>query len=591
MDSIAGLDNDGPRSSVGSISTFLREAEEETEKCLLAKSYFDLREYYRAARVLKGCKGKRGIFLHYYSLYLAGEKRKEEERLEMGDRSVVINNELSGIREDLERLYGRDELDGFGLYLYALVLSRNGLNAIVDSKEQVGPADTDHHFANGDTAETSGYSKMSPSRLVLSPSFSPLSNAKDGFFGAGMGENIPSDSSRNQRLFGRHKYQIYCLSIYIKALWAYPWNWSAWVDFSLLIRDVNQLKKVEPLLPEHYFKHYWKAYMYLELQENQDALDQYEVLLRHFPHHMFILEQRAQALYNLRQLNQAEAVYEALVRMDPYRLSGLDVYSNILYVKGERAKLSYLAYKANATDKYTAETCCIIGNYYSLKNEREKAILYFKRALKINPRYLAAWTLIGHEYIELKNTPGAITAYRKAVDINYRDYRAWYSLGQTYELLQMPLYALYYFQRACQLRPHDARMWLALGDCYETINHTQNAILSYQRAEAQQFQDSLVYNKLAKLFERQGKPDQVAAYYLKSLHYLDQQHSETQDLADALLYLARYSKANGRINDAIKYASRLLEFKGEMEEAKALLRDINSRHSTSCNLPSQGYRT
>ncbi|XP_049849365.1 anaphase-promoting complex subunit 8-like [Schistocerca gregaria] len=283
------------------------------------------------------------------------------------------------------------------------------------------------------------------------------------------------------------------------------------------------------------------------------------------------------AHHNMLNLDPAQALFEQLLQHDPYRLAGIDTYSNILYIKEDRPKLSHLAYTASVIDKYTPEACCVIGNYYSLHSEHEKAALYFERALKLNPRYLAAWTLIGHEYIEMKNIAGAITAYRKAVDINRHDYRAWYSLGQTYELLRMPLYALYYFERACELRPHDARMWCAMAGCYESINHLNNAILCYKRAEANEDKQGIVYNKLGKLFEKLGKREEAAHYYKKNLDQRERESLETQDVIDALLFLAHYSKHTGDTQNTVAYCSRLLDFAGrEKEEAKAILREIHS---------------
>lgn len=41
-----------------------------------------VQEYRRAAHVLKGLGGAKTLFLRSYATYLAGEKRKDEERLE-----------------------------------------------------------------------------------------------------------------------------------------------------------------------------------------------------------------------------------------------------------------------------------------------------------------------------------------------------------------------------------------------------------------------------------------------------------------------------------------------------------------------------
>ena len=58
------------------------EDEDEQDRVLLAKAYFDTNEFQRAAHALQGVRGARGRFLRWYSLFLVGEKRKEEETLE-----------------------------------------------------------------------------------------------------------------------------------------------------------------------------------------------------------------------------------------------------------------------------------------------------------------------------------------------------------------------------------------------------------------------------------------------------------------------------------------------------------------------------
>lgn len=55
---------------------------------ILAKAYFDLGEYRRASHQVTENKSSLGRFLRYYSLYLAGEKRKNEEMLEVGGSTL-----------------------------------------------------------------------------------------------------------------------------------------------------------------------------------------------------------------------------------------------------------------------------------------------------------------------------------------------------------------------------------------------------------------------------------------------------------------------------------------------------------------------
>ena len=109
------------------------EDEEEQDRMLLAKAYFDTNEFQRAAHTLEGARGARGRFLRWYSLFLVGEKRKEEEMLEEVNAGAapasvpsakprVVNQKLTQLEAELKPLAEGGRLDGYGWYAYALVL-------------------------------------------------------------------------------------------------------------------------------------------------------------------------------------------------------------------------------------------------------------------------------------------------------------------------------------------------------------------------------------------------------------------------------------------------------------------------------------
>ncbi|KAF4077489.1 hypothetical protein AMELA_G00208740 [Ameiurus melas] len=62
----------------------------------LAKSYFDLKEYDRAAYFLRDCHSQKAYFIYMYSRYLSGEKKKDDETvdslgpLEKGQEAVDV---------------------------------------------------------------------------------------------------------------------------------------------------------------------------------------------------------------------------------------------------------------------------------------------------------------------------------------------------------------------------------------------------------------------------------------------------------------------------------------------------------------------
>ena len=98
-----------------------------------AKSLLDLGEYDRAAAVLsidgraKPGLPDDGVFVRAYSQFLAGEKRKEEDIVELTtssplERTKVQNSHLPQLRSELAESHAEGTLDSFGLYIYGVVL-------------------------------------------------------------------------------------------------------------------------------------------------------------------------------------------------------------------------------------------------------------------------------------------------------------------------------------------------------------------------------------------------------------------------------------------------------------------------------------
>ncbi|KAI4180828.1 MAG: hypothetical protein LQ346_006909 [Caloplaca aetnensis] len=567
---------------------------------LLAKSYFDCREYDRCSAVFlpinltsnvpsspppesqtqtptKPAKGKgkapaqspevtprprddslpllsqKSLFLALYAKYMAGEKRKDEDaEMVLGpmDNGAVTNKELVGLGRTLEawfderRAQGKeDRSQGWLEYLYGIVLAKGS-----------------------------------------------------------------SDSVAKQYL--------------VKAININPWNWGAWLELKDLLNSLDALRATYPLLPHNIltllFNLDCSQSLYSTTPEIHSSLSE---LLRIFPTSPFLLTQRALLHYHSKDYDSADSIFSTLIRRDPHRLDALDHYSNVLYVMAARPKLAFLAQLATATDKFRPETCCIVGNYYSLKSEHEKAVMYFRRALTLDRGFLSAWTLMGHEYVEMKNTHAAIESYRRAVDINRKDYRAWYGLGQTYEMLEMHHYALFYFQRAAALRPYDKQMWQALGACYEKIDRPAQAIKAYKRAltagmayiepgssfgsahtantdagGTHVFLDPELLFPIALMYERLGELEETANYMEMALAQEEgpadplapdggsggeeeaaQGTGVTLTTSRARLWLARWAFGKGEMARAGELANELCEDGYEVEEAQALLRDLRAR--------------
>ena len=562
---------------------------QELNKYLLAKSYFDCREFDRCAAVFipsilprgpltptspnaktrtptKAAKGKakesnlntetgstppgntlphlsqKSLFLAMYAKYMSGEKRKNEDSemiLGPADCGGTINGELVGLARSLEGwfseraakgLEGKNQ--GWLEYLYGIVLAKNKTE--VDAKRWL-----------------------------------------------------------------------------IKSVNRCSFNWGAWLELKALLTRFEDLQKIVPELPQNLMTFIFHLFASQEFYKSgatthQDLND----LERIFPESQFLKTQRALLFYHSKDYDEADSIFSTLLRADPHRLDSLDDYSNILFVMSARPKLAFLAQVATATDKFRPETCCVVGNYYSLKSEHEKAVMYFRRALTLDRNFLSAWTLMGHEYLEMKNTHAAIESYRHAVDANRKDYRAWYGLGQTYEMLEMHLYALFYFQRAASLRPYDSKMWQAVGDSYNLVDRPIQSIKAYKRAlvagtyydqsssfgsyatngePPQGVLDPEVLYRIALVYEKMDQQDEAASYMEMTLAQEEGTSVDNDDetrgagtgvtltTSHARVWLARWEFGRGGLARAMELANELCDDGIEVEEAKALIRDIQAR--------------
>jgi anaphase-promoting complex subunit 8 len=459
------LNADAPQSSYRIFSTSYDDPTEaalesrEAAKYLLAKTYFDAKEFDRCAAVFippaipaggmaifEKSKGRpststlktkakakqneavvnpypalsqKSLFLSLYARYIAGEKRKEEETemvLGPADGGQTVNKELPALARGLESYFiARDLADpeikqsqGWLEFLYGVVLAR--------SKQE----------------------QLAQKWLLRAVRFN-------------------------------------------------PYHWGAWEELAALLSSVDDLNAhLSPsVLPQNIMTLFYQTHASVDLFSTTDAATTFNylnTLITIFPASTFLRTQLALCHYHDKDFETSASIFQDILTTHPYRLDALDHYSNILYVMEDRPKLAFLAHLATSVDKFRAETCCVVGNYYSLCSQHEKAVMYFRRALTLDRSFLSAWTLMGHEYIELKNTHAAIESYRRAVDVNRKDYRAWYGLGQAYEVLDMGFYALFYYQRAAGLRPYDPKMWQAVGSCYSKMERYDQAIKALKRA-------------------------------------------------------------------------------------------------------------
>lgn len=100
-------------------------AEKERDIYDLARTYFDIREYDRAAHIIRNAQSPVPRFLYFYSLYMSKEKKRLDN---MTDKANLTESghtrDLSDLMVTLRNLYSKRKLDGYCLYLYGIVLKK-----------------------------------------------------------------------------------------------------------------------------------------------------------------------------------------------------------------------------------------------------------------------------------------------------------------------------------------------------------------------------------------------------------------------------------------------------------------------------------
>ncbi|KAK4149451.1 anaphase promoting complex subunit 8 [Chaetomidium leptoderma] len=336
-------------------------------------------------------------------------------------------------------------------------------------------------------------------------------------------------------VLAKEKNDNLALDYLMQSVHLFPWNWGAWQEITNLVSRVEQLNKVAPHLPQNIMSFIFHANAAVNLyQQGPDLGASLNDLLGIFPTSSFLLTCKALLCYHSKDLFAAEQEFNKVLALHPQRLDSLDHYSNILYVLNRRPKLAFLAHLCSNIDKFRPESCVVIGNYYSLLSLHEKAVQYFRRALTLDRSCLSAWTLMGHEYVELKNTHAAIESYRRAVDVNRRDYRAWYGLGQTYEVLEMHAYALWYYKKAAGLRPWDSKMWQAVGSCLQKMGRDRDGIKALKRAL---LADSYYDTTTASSFGSAGSADRMSQMDPEVLLQIATMHDRLNEEDEARAYM------------------------------------------------------
>lgn len=388
----------------------------------LAKGYFDMRQYRRAAFTLRSVHTAHARFLRFYSLYLAGEKRKEEERQELADVTEPVNVELNMLRIELNELRLKGELDAHLWYLLGVVLKRLHLpdEALEAFEESL---------------------RLFPYNWGVWLELEGLCDSREKVLELRLGE-----------------------------------HWMTTLFMAHFLNDCDEPEEArtiyESLLEVLPTSTYLKAQLALAMYNMRgfdEAQQLYDELFAEEPYSLEGMDIYSNILYVKEDKVQLSLLANRCMKIDKFSLETCFVIGNYYSLRREHEQAVTYFQRALKLNRNYLSAWTLMGHEFLEMKNTAAAVEAYRRAIDINPREVRAWYGLGHIY-ELLNMPlYALYYFQKAAALRPKDARMWCAIGQVFEELSKKDEAIQCYERAKGCADDDGTALSKLAYLYEKM--------------------------------------------------------------------------------------------------------------------------
>lgn len=389
---------------------------------MLAKGFFDTRQYKRAAALLQDKTAPQALFLRFYALYIYGERRKEEERQELADWTEPVNTELDTLRECLTSLQKSGKLDAHLWYLFGTVLKRLKLKKEATTALQESLA-------------------LFPYNWGAWLELAPLCETREDVDALQIGDH------------------------WMKTLFiAYFMNE---IDVSDEAREIYE--NALSLVPEsRYIKGQLALAMY-NMRMFDEAQQMYDEIYEDDPLCLDGTDIYSNILYVKEDKTQLSLLANRCVKIDKFKLETCCVIGNYFSLRGQHDQaLSYFQRALKLNRNYLSAWTLMGHEFLEMKNTAA-AVEAYRRAVDINPKDFRAWYGLGQTY-ELLNMPlYTLYYYEKAASLRPKDARMWCAVGQTLQELRRWNEAIRCYERAVSCDDREGLALAKLAFLYERM--------------------------------------------------------------------------------------------------------------------------
>jgi len=402
----------------------------EYNKYFLGKSYFDAKEFARAAYHLKGAKSSVCIFLYYYSRFMEVEKKKRYHMVGVLNEKTTEKKEwqeLVDLRDDLKQQV--DTLDAYCMYLYGMVLQK--LDIIKEAMKTLVSAIHMQPLNWGAWLELVTLCKDRP---MLKELQLPKHWMGEFFFA-----HAELELHMNEEALTRYQdisNAGFANSSYIKSQVATAhYNIR---DFDVSVEQFKEVYDADPYMLEN--------------------IDTYSNIL-------YIQDDRAELSY----------LAQHACEVDKYRAESCGVIGNYYSLRGEHEKgVLYFRQALRINPNYVAAWTLLGHEHVQLRNTNA-AIEAYRRATEINSRDYRAWYGLGQMYEILKMPFYSLYYFREAQKKRPNDARMIIALGVTYQYIEKLSEAKKCFMKAIRLGDSEGQATMKLAKLQENCGELEEA--------------------------------------------------------------------------------------------------------------------
>ncbi|XP_048399145.1 cell division cycle protein 23 homolog [Stegostoma tigrinum] len=425
-----------PKGEMPAAPTLTEEDLVDLDAYTLAKSYFDLKEYDRAAYFLKGCQSQKAYFLYMYSRYLSGEKKKDDETVDsLGplEKGQVKNESLRELRVELSKKHKARELDGFGLYLYGVVLRK--LDLVKEAIDVFVEATHSLPLHWGAWLELCN---LITDKEMLKPMVLPNTWMKEFFLA--------------------HIYTE--LQLIEEALQKYQNLIDA--GFSKSTYIISQI-----------------AVAYHNVRDIDRALTLFNELRNQDPYRIENMDTLSNLLYVRNMKPELSYLAHNLCEIDKYRVETCCVIGNYYSLRSQHEKAALYFQRALKLNPRYLGAWTLMGHEYMEMKNISAAIQAYRHAIEVNKRDYRAWYGLGQTYEILKMPFYCLYYYRRAHQLRPNDSRMLIALGECYEKLNQLSEAKKCYWRAFSVGDVEKMALVKLAKIHEQLGESDQAAQCY----------------------------------------------------------------------------------------------------------------